>query len=250
MKLVRSTLTAIFACITATTLHASSLGTPLFTTAPADISVVNSFAFGGQLGTTPFGPFRSYDVSVSTTIASTSGLPGLVGQTLEFTYGVENDVVAGGVYSLRIGGRELLIDPLSKRGEFLFSPPIATEENLGGDVRRYTYEAPFTGFGPREGMFPEFVMAFSINQGVPLRQGYESCNADVVCEFSNAPLTEIAGKPVVNSINYFYPEGTVENGTITFFTPGGPPLEAIPLPASAFLLMGAIGLLGFARRQA
>ncbi|MGI9388489.1 MAG: VPLPA-CTERM sorting domain-containing protein [Boseongicola sp.] len=249
MKIIRVVLSAIATLASVTTLHAATLGTPSFTTAPADISITNFFGPFGRVLDVPFAPYGSYVVSVTTSIGSSHGLPGLVGETLEFTYGYEDGAFAGGVYSLEIGGTEVLVDPASFQGDFLLSPPVATDTPIGGGIATFTYQPPFEDFGPRDAMVPEILMAFSIDQPLPMKTGYESCNEDNTCEFSNTPLLEIDGKGIVESVSYQYIEGMIEGGTITFFTPGGPSPEVIPLPATALLLIGSIGAIGAVRRH-
>ncbi|MDO5759005.1 MAG: VPLPA-CTERM sorting domain-containing protein [Rhodobacterales bacterium] len=236
--------------LSSTAASAAILGTPSFTTAPATVSVVNEFAEGGRYFDVGNAPYDSYTVSVNTTIASSFGLPSLVGSSLSFSYGMENGISFDSFDTLKIAGVEVLVDPLYNEGPFLFYPPIASIDPGGpGEFDTFYYAAPFTDFGPRSAEFPEFVMSFEINQPLPTKTGFEQCNALDECEFSNSLLADIGGSPVTVFESYDYIEGHIDDGTLTFYTPGGPPPAVVPLPAAGLLLLGPLGALAAWRRR-
>jgi hypothetical protein len=116
----------------------------------------------------------------------------------------------------------------------------------------YTYLAPFTGFGPYDGVFPERDLLMSFSGAIPTRTAYLYCRvADPsICDFSNLPgVTDIGGKPVFVEETFVYPEGTLTNATVTFSTIDGR-VAPIPLPATGVLLGLAIAGLAIARRRA
>jgi hypothetical protein len=209
-----------------------------FTTSPAAISVVNEF--GPDLF-----PTDSYTISVNTTIGSAVGAPNLVGQSLSFSYFIENGFNPGVVSSLKIGGTEVLFDPLLNDGEFLLTPPIASSSfDLVSGKNIFGYTAPFQDFGPRLGDFPDILMDFVLDKPLPTKTGFEYCTL-LECEFSTvAGLTAIGGDAVVSTTDIVYTEGTISEGTLTFSAVGGiakPSTTApVPVPAAGPLMLAGL----------
>jgi hypothetical protein len=225
---------AALAVMSASFAQALTLGLPSFKTAPASISITNQFSPDGE-------PTPSYTLSVTTTIASAQGAPGLVGQSLVFYYFFNGGFDDGTVTStLSIGGTDLGLQT-DAGNSFLISPPLAVPQVLDPV---FTYAGIFEGFGPNAGAFPEINLLFELSQSVPTLHGYRYCfDSCTKFEFSNiGGLTEISGIPVVlDSDLGLYPEGTIRDAVLTFSTVNGrPTVSAVPLPTSVILFMSAL----------
>jgi hypothetical protein len=222
--------------------EATTLGLPIFKTAPTTVQVTNEF--GPVLL-----PTDSYTLSFTSTIASAQGAPELVGQSISFSAFFVNGFDPGTVSSsLFIGGVDLHLDAMS----FLITPPVATDVfDPGTGLSTFTYSGIFAGFGPRTAAFPDIMLDFVLSAAIPTRQGFLYCQtaAPGTCEFSNiAGLTEINGQAVTVMDSFNYPEGTISNAVATFSTVDGRPIPTTPLPAGGLLLLGAMASLGaFAR---
>ncbi len=232
---------ALVLCFAGTS-YAATLGFPSFTTAPTTVNVVNEF--GPDLTPTP-----SYTLSVHSTIATAQGVPELVGQAIDFIW--FNGNVGTGVSFLNIGGQELLFDTLDNDREVLVIPPYTEVYDPITSISTFSYSGIFTGFGPRTGTIPEFVLQFSIDLPIPTKNGFWYCTAgQATCEFSNiAGLTDLNGQPATLFESFTYPEGAIHNAVLTFSMVDGRPVAPVPLPAGGMLLVCALAGLAALRRK-
>jgi hypothetical protein len=226
---------------------ATTLGMPIFNTAPSTIFITNQF--DGTL------PTPSYTLSLHSTIATAEGAPELVGQNIDFTWFFDGGFDDGTIFSsLNIGGTEILVDPLLRAYELSVGfPYIELSFDPGTGLADWAYPGIFAGFGPRTGIFPEVTLSWALDAILPTREGYLYCaTAGGYCEYSEiAGLTEIAGLPAYVEQSFIFPEGRIDDATVTFSTVDGRQIAPVPLPAGGILFASVLAGLGWrARRSA
>jgi hypothetical protein len=231
---------------TAGAAEALPLGTPIFTTAPGNISILNQFEFNL--------PSDTYTLTLNSTILTAQGAPGLVGKTIHFQTTILGTVQTVNV-SMSIDGVDL--NPFGYTGNQIFAnPPVATSDyDAATNTNTDTFSGIFSPFGPVTYSFfnsGSVLLQFVLNAPLPLITQFEYCEtADPRrCTFSlQDGLTEINGQPVFLAILAEGPEGTIQNATMTFYTVNGrPTISPVPLPAGGLLLMTALAALGFGSR--
>jgi len=192
-----------------------------------------------------FGPSGAKELTFGGTITSTQGAPDLVGKEFDIDLDQGGFVVGGNLGATGFGGfadhpfypfgdismielgvmtLELFIEP-----DDLVSTPV-----LDPSLAEFSYGADFEPFGTTVSDFPEplnLVMQVFYDGGLPSKI-YEQLDS--------------SGN-VVDSFGYF--EGAMDVTKITIGTIGGPPIAAVPLPATALLLIAGLGGLGAAARR-
>lgn len=245
-------LTAAIAGFAALPAAAATVGLPILTSAPGTLSFVNEF--GPELL-----PTNLFTMSFNGTIASAQGAPELAGATLSFSMFVSD---YGGFYiedapgnHFTIGGENIMLLGASHDVIPAFFP-IASEVDNGDGTWTYTYHAPFNGFGPKTGDYPDVALQFSWTGGYPSKDGYlyGPCAEAYGCaggDWSNTPLDFDPENPLYLWEHFVYVEGSITDAVITLATVGGPAPEIppVPLPAAGWLLGAAVFGLGVARRR-
>lgn len=240
---------------------AATLGLPVFTTAPSTIFVTNDFGPSNYPG--------AYSLRINAPVVSAQGAPGFVGETITLATNefldpeVYGDLSIGGVNLYDpFSGFTLSYDEAANQGtaEFLLPftevlDPVTNEYVLDFD----DFFTPFfPGGEPTE--LTQVTLAFTLSAPLPTKRFAYYCFTDVApgseCEVNeNAGadlLTTVDGRPVEEDleISTSYFDGKVDDVVATFYTVGGPPVPEVPLPASVWLLGGALGGLAAWRRIA
>lgn len=224
---------------------ATTLGLPIFATAPSTIFITNQF--DRSL------PTPSYTLSLHSTIDTAQGAPELIGQDIDFTWFFDDGFDDGTISSsLRIGGTEILFDPLSRSYDLLAGfPYVELAYDPVTSLADYAYPGIFAGFGPRTAVFPEITLQWALDTLVPTKSGSLYCVLDdSYCEFSNtAGLTDLGGVPAYARFDFVYPEGVLTNASLTFSTVDGRQVAPVPLPAGGALLLVALAGPGLGARR-
>lgn len=229
-------------------LGASSAGAATFTTETSSFNFLNFFSFGL--------PSDLNEFDFSATVASSDGLPGLIGTVVSFdiltnafaslAFDPDGDVFDGD-FSLGTFGGSI--------SEFTAFPEVATFADTPGGQFEFTFEAPFDVIGPIIGDQPEFPLyaTYEFDGPLPTRTGFYYCDAASAgasdCQFLSIDDPSGTGfdMPVlVDTITYV--EGSV-NGRVIFSTEPGTGPAAVPLPAAGWLMLAGLGALGLRRRS-
>lgn len=238
--MIRTTATAIAMTLITGAVSAATLGAPTFTTEEVTVRFLNNFEGGLP------GPLTT--VSFNGTIASSVGLPELVGDSISFSETGGLDITD---QSLRINGNELVY-LLIDEGQALISPPLASDTDNGDGTFTFEFAGDFAGYGPRISDFPDILLGYrlALNGPVPEKMLFLFCD-DFTCATTdvNDPVGLGLVDPVLDT-GFSYLEGAVQ-GTVTFFTIDGDPLPPapVPLPASGLLILAGLGGLAAARRK-
>lgn len=185
-------------------------------------------------------PSGQKELSVSGTVTNAFGADSAIGQGLGLTtslFGASQLTFFGETLTVEdVSG--LFFDPLQATPglitfEMLVQLPIAGDipDPMTPGNFIFNYDAPFDDFDGYSSDFPDPILEMSIyyNGDLPTRI-----------------FEEIFNGAVVDS--YPYVEGSLDVTKITLGLVGGDPVPQVPLPASGFMLIGAIGLLASRRR--
>jgi hypothetical protein len=233
---------------------AFSLGLPIFTTAPADISIVNEFMSGV--------PSEFYSFTLETTIASAPGTPEFVGQTFSMRFSSLPLLGPGGGGSFSIAGLPGVLAEFGSpngagEGRAFVNPPEEFACDPAGNCI-IQYVGLYNAFNTRARETPgsdslgSEILNYKLNFALPIATGYEYCFDSSVsdCFFSTVEgLIESGGRPVTENFAYSYVEGRVRNATITFSTVGGPTPSPVPIPAAGLLFAAALPTLALVKRR-
>lgn len=243
-------LAAAFVTIAALPASAATVGLPILKTAPGTLTFVNEF--GPDLL-----PSNLFTMSFTGSIASAQGASDLVGATLGFSMLVSD---YGGFYFemapsdfFTIAGENIV--QLGASEDIIPATfPLAGDVDNGDGTWTFTYQAPFSGFGPQIGNYPEVLLQFSWTGGYPMKNGYlyGPCADAYGCvggEWSDELIAFDPSNPLWLWDDFVYVEGKINNAVITLSTVGGTPPAPVPLPAAGWLLGAALVGLGAARRR-
>lgn len=229
-------------------LGASSAGAATFTTETGTFNFLNFFEFGL--------PSNLNEFSFSGAVASSDGLPGLIGRVVSF------DILTTAFASLALDPDGEVFDGTFSLGtfggsvsEFVAMPDVATFADTPGGDFEFTFDPPFDVIGPIVGDLPEFPLyaTYEFDGPLPTKTGFLYCDSAGgtfdSCDFlsmDDPDSTGFASPILVDTFTYV--EGSV-NGRVIFSTDPDPVTAAVPLPAAGWLMLAGLGVLGLRRRS-
>ena len=149
--------------------QATTLGLPILTTEPGTIFFVNQF--DGQT------PTDSFTMTYTGVIATAEGAAELVGKSIFFQWFFDGGFDDGTVFSqLIIDGYDLTVEKdVFDQFRMFILPPIDTDTPVTPTTSLFTYLAPFNGYGPFEGEFPNRELLMEFSGAIPTKTGYFYC---------------------------------------------------------------------------